>query len=409
MRYPADSIAWKMFDELYQSFASEPRNVRLGLASDGFQPFGNSKIPYSIWPVVLIPYNLPPWLCMKKENFILSMIIPGPESLGDAIDVYLRPLIEELKELWEFGVETFDASTKQNFMLHASLLWTINDFSAYAYLSGWTMNIRKELHPIKIGDKYDLPKACYTLSPEEKHMFFSFLKNLKVPDGFSSNISQCVNLKDRKVLGLKSHDCHVLLQHLLPLALRGILCKSVYEPLIELSLFFNVLGSKCLSMDELEKIDSQISITECKLEKVFPPTFFDVMGHLPIHLTNEAKIAGPSQYRWMYPMERYIYFMKPFIRNRACVEGSIAKEYLATECMTLCSRYLHTMETKFNHLERNYDDGVIESDGGLIIFCQPGRALRGGKPHKLGSKELEQAHFYILKNCDEIQPFLELT
>ncbi|XP_016512128.2 uncharacterized protein LOC107829176 [Nicotiana tabacum] len=136
MRHPADSIAWKTFDELHQSFASEPRNVRLGLASDGFQPFENSKISYTIWPVVLIPYNLPPWLCMKKENFILSMIIPGPESPGDAIDVYLRPLIEELKELWESGVETFDASTKQNFKLHASLLWTINDFPAYANLSG---------------------------------------------------------------------------------------------------------------------------------------------------------------------------------------------------------------------------------------------------------------------------------
>ncbi|XP_070014237.1 uncharacterized protein [Nicotiana sylvestris] len=82
----------------------------------------NSKIPYSILPVVLISYNLPPWLCMEKENFILSMFIPGPESHGDAIDVYLQPLIEELKELWESGVETFDASTRQNFLLHASLL-----------------------------------------------------------------------------------------------------------------------------------------------------------------------------------------------------------------------------------------------------------------------------------------------
>ncbi|XP_060181912.1 uncharacterized protein LOC132611513 isoform X1 [Lycium barbarum] len=138
MRHPADSMVWKNFDELHPSFAAEPRNVRLGLASDGFQPFGMSRTPYSIWPVVLIPYNLPPWLCMKQENFILSMLIPGPESPGDAIDVYLQPLIEELNELWETGVETFDASTKKNFTLHASLLWTINDFPAYANLSGWS-------------------------------------------------------------------------------------------------------------------------------------------------------------------------------------------------------------------------------------------------------------------------------
>jgi len=48
MRHPADSMAWKSFDELHPSFAVEPRNVRLGLASDGFQPFRNSKTSYSI-------------------------------------------------------------------------------------------------------------------------------------------------------------------------------------------------------------------------------------------------------------------------------------------------------------------------------------------------------------------------
>ncbi|XP_075088317.1 uncharacterized protein LOC142170329 [Nicotiana tabacum] len=317
MRHPADSIAWKTFDELHQSFVVESRNVRLGLATDGFQPFGNFKTPYSIWPVVLIPYNLPPWLCMKKENFILSMLIPGPESLGDAIDVYLQSLIEELKELWKTGVESFDASARKNIMLHVALLWTINDFSAYANLSGWSTK------------------------------------------------------------GLKSHDCHIT-TILAPLAIRGMLCKSVSEPLIELSLFFNILGAKCLSMEELEQIDGQIPKTECKLEK------------------------------HMYPMQRYIYFMKSLVGNRACPEGSIAEGYLATECLTLCSRYLHTMETKFNRLEWNCDGGVVECDGGLtIFFCESGRALRGGKQYRFDSYEFEQAHIYILKNCDEVQPFLE--
>lgn len=75
------------------------------------------------------------------------------------------------------------------------------------------MNIKKELHPIERGDKYELPTASYTLSPTVKHKFFTSLKNLKVPDGFSSNISQCVNLQDRKLSRLESHDCHVILQH----------------------------------------------------------------------------------------------------------------------------------------------------------------------------------------------------
>lgn len=88
--------------------------------------------------MVLIPYNFPLWLCMKQENFILSMLIPSPNGPRDAIDIYFQPLIEELNELWEIDVETYDALTKQNFMLHESLLWTINYFQAYRNLSGWS-------------------------------------------------------------------------------------------------------------------------------------------------------------------------------------------------------------------------------------------------------------------------------
>ena len=67
MRHLAYSMAWKSFDELHPSFALDPRNVRLGLASDGFQPFKNLKTPYTISHVVLIPYNLSFLLCMKKK------------------------------------------------------------------------------------------------------------------------------------------------------------------------------------------------------------------------------------------------------------------------------------------------------------------------------------------------------
>ena len=60
MRHPADSEAWKSFDSKYIEFASEPCNVRLGLAADGFNPYGNISSTHSTWHVILIPYNLPP-------------------------------------------------------------------------------------------------------------------------------------------------------------------------------------------------------------------------------------------------------------------------------------------------------------------------------------------------------------
>ena len=138
IRHPANSMAWKHVDQQFEDFALDPCNVRLGLASDGFNPFGVLNVTYTTWPVILIPYNLPPWLCLKQSFWMMSMLIPGPKSPGNNIDVYLQPLIDELKDLWLKGVQTWDAKVKKNFTLRAVLLWTINDFPAYGMLSGWS-------------------------------------------------------------------------------------------------------------------------------------------------------------------------------------------------------------------------------------------------------------------------------
>ena len=70
MRHPVDGKAWKDFDDRYPDFARETRNVRLGLAADGFNPFGNMSLSYSMWPIILTTYNTPPWLCMKESSFM---------------------------------------------------------------------------------------------------------------------------------------------------------------------------------------------------------------------------------------------------------------------------------------------------------------------------------------------------
>ncbi|XP_021749928.1 uncharacterized protein LOC110715651 [Chenopodium quinoa] len=171
-------------------------------------------------------------------------------------------------------------------------------------------------------------------------------------------------------------------------------------------MYFTLLCAKTLQVDELEQLESQIPITLCKLEKVFPPSFFDVMMHLPIHLANEAKIGGPVQFRWMYPIEQYMYKLNSYIRNRAHPEASIAEGYLAKECMNLCSRYMHNVETRFNRLDQNYENVEGHVDA-LPIFSHPGRALGAATVRDLEKSELDEAHIYILKNCDEVQPFLQ--
>jgi hypothetical protein len=90
-----------------------------------------------MWPIFVIPYNLPPWLCMQESNFMMSLLIPGPHSQGKAFDVFLQPLVEDLLELWR-GVDTLDAITGKDFKLRAAVLWCIHDYPALSTLSGCT-------------------------------------------------------------------------------------------------------------------------------------------------------------------------------------------------------------------------------------------------------------------------------
>uniref|UniRef100_A0A803NSM8 Uncharacterized protein n=1 Tax=Cannabis sativa TaxID=3483 RepID=A0A803NSM8_CANSA len=140
LRHPADAEEWKQFDKRHLSFALEPKNVRFGFATDGVEPFGNMSNSYSMWHVILVSYNFFPWNCIKAESLMLSLLIQGCTAPEKDMDVYVRPLIEELKELWDSGVQVRDNYNGTVFTMHAAILWTINDFPAYAMMSGWSTN-----------------------------------------------------------------------------------------------------------------------------------------------------------------------------------------------------------------------------------------------------------------------------
>jgi hypothetical protein len=167
------------------------------------------------------------------------------------------------------------------------------------------MDLRKTLHPFtnERGKTY-LPAACHTMSNEDKINFLKVIKDVRVPDGYASNVFCCVNLKARIIVGMKSHDNHILMQQLLPIALRGSLEKKVVKPMMELSAFFRGICSKTLTEEDLARHEAEIPIILCKLEQIFPPDFFTIMVHVVIHLVRECRLGGPVHYRWMYPVER---------------------------------------------------------------------------------------------------------
>lgn len=137
LRIPSDCAAWKHIDETWPEFASEARNLRLGLAMDGINPFGQRSTSYSVWPVVIVNYNIPPWLTTKKGHLWVSLIVPGRYKVKN-MDVYLRPLLEELQQLWA-GIEVVDMSRhigRRNSFIRGIMMWTMHDYPGLSEASG---------------------------------------------------------------------------------------------------------------------------------------------------------------------------------------------------------------------------------------------------------------------------------
>ena len=106
-----------------------------------------------------------------------------------------------------------------------------------------------------------------------------------------------MNVKTGKLNGLKSHDYHIIMERLLPVMFRGYLNDDVWSALAEVSYFYRQLCAKEIAKEMMEKLEKEVPVLLCKLEKIFPLGFFNPMQHLLIHLPYEAKVGGPVQYR----------------------------------------------------------------------------------------------------------------
>ncbi|XP_054813974.1 uncharacterized protein LOC129314536 [Prosopis cineraria] len=263
---------------------------------------------------------------------------------------------------------------------------------------------------INVDGKISKPIAPYTLGKEKKKMVCEWVTNLRLSDGYASNLSKCVDIQALQMSKMKSHDCYVFMEKLLPIALRDLIPEAIWNVITEVSMFFKDLCSTILQVEQMQKLVENIVVTLCKLEKIFPPGFFDSMEHLPIHLPYEAMVGGPVQYRWMYPFERVLHDLKKMVKNKARVEGSICEAYLMQEISNFCSYYfLPHIETKLSKVGRNDNGGEVTApDGCLSIFTHPGRASGKMRKRHLSDEEFNAATIYVLLNCVEIEPFLKI-
>ena len=84
---------------------------------------------------------------------------------------------------------------------------------------------------------------------------------------------------------------------------------------VGISVFFRDLCTRAVTAEGMSNLKANIPVSMCNLEKIFPPSFFDVMEHLAIHLARELELGGPVQYRWMYLFERYMHHLKKKVGN----------------------------------------------------------------------------------------------
>src|SRR3954471_20729507 len=542
LRHTADGTQWRKIDRWFKDFAADARNIRFALSTDGMNPFGEQSSSHSTWPVTLCIYNLPPWLCMKRKFIMMPVLIQGPKQPGNDIDVYLRPLVDELLQLWgRPGVRVWDEHKQEEFDLRALLFVTINDWPALSNLSGLSNkgynacthclhetesvhlpNCKKnvylghrrflpKIYPVRkkgkhyngkadhrpkpaertgaevfdmvkdlkvifgkgpggqsvpkdtvtghaamwkkkfifwelpywvdlevrssidvmhvtknlcvnllgflgvYGKSKDTPESredqqrmkdpyhrhtdkgrlrSYALTKAEKGIFFECLRSIKVPAGFSSNIKGIINMAEKKFQNLKSHDCHVIMTQLLPVALWGLLPENVRVPIVKLCAFLNAISQKVINPDILPRLQKDVVQCLVSFELVFPPSFFNIMTHLLVHLVEEIAILGPVFLHNMFPFERFMGVLKKYVHNRTRPEGRISKGYGTEEVIEFCVDFIPDLKP-IGVPESRYE-GRLCGNGTLgkrATICTDGHSFT-------------KAHYTVLYNSSLVAPYI---
>jgi hypothetical protein len=132
------------------------------------------------------------------------------------------------------------------------------------------------------------------LKPKEQEEILVWLTTLKFPDHYTTNIKRVVNLDMGKLIGLKSYNYHILIERILPIMFPGYFSTGLWKLLAELSYFYREICAKEISKKLMQKLEKEIVVLVCKMEKEFPLGFMNCIQHLLVHLPWEALVGGPA-------------------------------------------------------------------------------------------------------------------
>ncbi|KAL8128771.1 hypothetical protein V2J09_017926 [Rumex salicifolius] len=208
------------------------------------------------------------------------------------------------------------------------------------------LNSRKDLKlycrrpELQVQDDHKGPnQQHYTMNREKKVALLNWLNSSRFLDGYVSNIGRCGQLQEGKLNGMKSHDCHVFMQRLVPIAYKELLPTGIWGALTELSMFFQSICLSTLDKKCIKDLIHDAPLILCQLERIFSLSFFDSMEDLIVHLVYEAKLGGLVQYIWMYVFERFLFSLKGNMLNPQKFEASIVESYLFEEISNFTGHY----------------------------------------------------------------------
>jgi predicted transcriptional regulator YdeE len=125
------------------------------------------------------------------------------------------------------------------------------------------------------------------------------------------------------------------------------------------------------------------------------------MQYLLIHLSYEAKVGGPVQYRWMYPFERALKRIRHMVGNKARVEWCITEAFKYKEIAyftSVCFTEVHNVNAPMMWDHVHQDDP--RSD--LSIFKSRGTTIGVRRIYHISEEEWNSSLLYMYTNLDEM-------
>jgi hypothetical protein len=198
-----------------------------------------------------------------------------------------------------------------------------------------------------------------------------------------------------KFQNLKSHDCHVIMTQLLPVALRGLLPENVRVAIVKLCAFLNAISQKVINPEDLPRLQNDVVQCLVSFELVFPPSFFNIMTHLLVYLVEEISILGPVFLHNMFHFERFMGVLKKYVCNRARPKGSITKGYGTEEVIDFCVDFVPNL--KLIGLPQSRHEGRLSGKGTIgrkSTICMDGHSMT-------------QAHHTVLQNSSLVASYFK--